>query len=68
MRYKKGTTDKRTEELAKQAKELYRSGLIAKEIAERMGKGVATIWRYFKVTGGITNQDKATHMMNRFLK
>lgn len=52
---------------AKRAKELYQSGLTGIEIAAKIGKGIATIFRYFKMTGGITNQDKAHHMMHRYL-
>ena len=61
-------TNKKTVSKAQQAKKLYRSGKTGEEIAKEMGKGVATIWRYFKLTGGISNEDLAYHYKNRYLK
>lgn len=48
-----------------QVRELYLSGWQFKEIIERLHIGRMTIWRYMKETGGLTLEDRATHLMNR---
>lgn len=59
--------DKKAKE-AKKALELYRSGLTAQEIGQKMGKATITIWRYFQSLGGLSKKDEALHMQGRYLK
>lgn len=65
---KAGTPWKRTLRLAKQAKLLYLQGKTREQIAIELGKSLPQIHRYFQMTGGITNEDKARHYKRRFLK
>ena len=58
----------RTLKRAKEARKLFIKGLIAEEIAEKMRKSKPTIWRYFQSTGKLTNEEKAKHAYNRFVR
>lgn len=54
--------------IARIAKELYRSGLTTEEIAKRLNKHPTRIRQYYMHMGGLTPEDKALHMQNRYLK
>lgn len=58
-------TNKKTLKKAKQALQLFRSGLTGEEIASTIKKSVVTIHRYFQLLGGLTNEDYAKHYKNR---
>lgn len=58
-------TTKKTLKKAKQALELFRSGLTGEEIATSVGRSVVQIHRYFQLLGGLTNEDYAKHYKNK---
>ena len=57
-----------TLKLAKEARGLFISGKTREEIVKIMGKSMPQIDRYFLMLPRITNEERAMHFKNRYLR